>query len=116
MSQDKPSKHNQTNHQSRLDLSPNKTPPQSAPKHQPKQKTPPTYPFPDYAIVKDQIFPPQALANIKGTVSGTFVPTPIRSEERVLRLAEAVCQRFVISILARQNPRYFLGVLRKPRG
>jgi len=44
-----------------------------------------------------QSFSPQRLANIKGTVSGTFVPTLRFSEERLLRLTDAVCQRFVIS-------------------
>jgi hypothetical protein len=40
---------------------------------------------------------PQPSANIKGTVSGTLVPTFDRSEVRVLRSTEAACQRFVTS-------------------
>jgi hypothetical protein len=43
------------------------------------QTTPPTYPFPAYAIVKERSpkFSAAISANIKGTVSGTFVPTSI---------------------------------------
>jgi hypothetical protein len=40
---------------------------------------------------------PQSSANIKGTVSGTLVPTSDQSEVRVLRSTEAACQRFVTS-------------------
>jgi hypothetical protein len=43
-----------------------------------------------------QIFSPYPLANIKGTVSGTFLPPPSISEVGLLRLPEADCQRFVM--------------------
>jgi hypothetical protein len=54
-------------------------------------------------------------ANIKGTVSGTFVPTPSFSEMRLLRLAGALCQRFVTSSATPKKPSFRPKFFQTPR-
>jgi hypothetical protein len=57
-----------------------------------------------YDCQRTKSVPPGKTRNIKGTVSGTFMPPIKLGEERVLRLTKPVCQRFVISISQFKNP------------
>ncbi len=63
-------------------------------------ETPPTYPFPAYAIVKERYAnscPAFPRSQHKRHRFRYLMPTPSCSEERVLRLTEDLCQRFVTS-------------------
>ncbi len=63
-------------------------------------ETPPTYPFPAYPIVKERCAnscPAFPRSQHKRHRFRYLMPTPSCSEERVLRLTEDLCQRFVTS-------------------